>query len=78
MNKRDPKVTPWVGDQLRKGKILRTVTGFLDGGAIVKCRDESASAAARTITRHPWPTLSQFRRWAANAEVVSAAPEVGR
>jgi hypothetical protein len=66
---RDPRTDPRPGDVLRKGSTQRTVVAVF--GNCVTCCVEGMGATRRGGYIAPW--LSQFRRWAKDAEVLDTA-----
>jgi hypothetical protein len=67
---RDPRVDPQPGDALRKGNETRRVVARYDrdGG----CGYLDCELRVDGIARMPvFPWLSQWRRWAKDAEVVN-------
>jgi len=71
---RDPRLNPRPGDVLRKGNVYRTVqVGPSTSNICVRCH-ERLGDSCRTVR----PFLSQFRRWAAGAEVLEGGDAPGR
>ncbi len=66
MPERDPRVNPQRGDFLRKGREARSVSHVSESGK-VWCHRLYATHYGGQV----WPTMGQFRKWAANAEVVT-------
>ena len=74
MSGRDPRVTPRVGDDLLRGELLMAVRQrrLLDTHELVVVQMTNGVDAP---TAH-WMTMDEWRRWAANAEVLRTAEEV--
>ena len=70
---RDPKIDPRPGDVLRKGHITRSVqVGASASDICVRCH-ECLKRADGHHCRTVMPFISQFRRWAAGADVLERA-----
>ena len=68
---RDPCIDPRPGDVLRKGQITRSVqVGASTSDICVRCHECLERANGSFTTRTVMPFISQFRRWAAGAEVL--------
>jgi hypothetical protein len=69
MSERDPRVDPKVGDELRKGAQVRTITKVLSGDGIVTCDIRYTT----NTNRQGAIFLPNFIRWAKTAEVIRHA-----
>ena len=71
MTERDPRIDPHTGDVLRKGSTTRTIQGVSKN--LVFCIEQTPTTLNWQDVMSPY--LSQFRKWAATAEVVKRGVE---
>lgn len=69
----DAKLNPMPGDVLRKDSRTRTVRVVLYGPFV--CRTEEWRCRPNGAIREVDSRLKQWRKWAANAEVIKVAQE---
>lgn len=68
---RDPRLDPQPGDVLRKGKRTRRIYDVGEKYLEVREFRETGSGEVEVLPRYPW--ISQWRRWAKDAEVIKSA-----
>ena len=68
---RDPKRQPAVGDKLKKGRIHKVVRQLWVANNGTKMLTVVDREGQKTTTRYP--TLNQFVKWAAEAQVIEAS-----